>query len=550
MLGVLLPKRLESEQKSSSFAVDLLSSIGRNNFWDRGAITMQIHNKTTLCMIVLLLFVMSILYMLNVFKFQAAFMDLTADRVRALSAAIHGPIEASGRRFGSVGVQGMRGIVSRIRENNPMVESIHLFDVHGKNLYSSPEEAIGPIDFPFVLGMLESTDIRSYQTELDGDILSAFSILDDSKHMIGLGVVLFSKKDHNRRVAHFNRTLAWKYSIIFLVFSVISSVWISFALRGLSRYLKSIASSHDRIRRSEAAGENVCFIDTEGLPGDVSGHAMIRLENFDSRLCDIERNAADAMAALETLHVKASDPDISKENMTIPVYDNGQQERLASRLVRPLLVIMTGTLCCSCFVFAYVGFAESSSSLHLESPVYIYPDIDGGDVAGVVKTGIDERFASARIDNVIYDNFVIFVVAVLMASQIMTAMFMCYITGPIERLNTLINLQVAGNFSKYSKDCGTDAVGRVARHLSRTAEKIQVRFAERRRQFQAFSKTVPNPVDAVGRYYGLVGADPSSPIERASGISGCRFSFLPLPRSFKSPSCQYSYDSCMPHVRG
>ena len=89
---------------------------------------------------------------------------------------------------------------------------------------------------------------------------------------------------------------------------------------------------------------------------------------------------------------------------------------------------------------------------------------------------MDKGFTTHRLDNIIYDNIVILVIAVLVAFQVMTALFMYYITGPIERLNVLINLQARGDFSKYIMDPGRDSVGKVARYLSRFAKQINDRF--------------------------------------------------------------------------
>jgi hypothetical protein len=98
-----------------------------------------------------------------------------------------------------------------------------------------------------------------------------------------------------------------KSAIIFIVFSILASIGIMVAFRGLRKYVKRIKASHGGIRNSEATGQNVCFIDTNGLPAGASEKAFIRMDAFDDRLCIIERNIASAYKALDTLELPEPD---------------------------------------------------------------------------------------------------------------------------------------------------------------------------------------------------------------------------------------------------
>ncbi len=151
-----------------------------------------------------------------------------------------------------------------------------------------------------------------------------------------------------------------------------------------------------------------------------------------------------------------------------------------------------------------------------ESIIYRYPMKMGDQTNGFIQVGIDEDYVRSQLDSIIYDNVVIFIVAVLVAFQIMTALFLFYVTGPLERLNMLINLQVRGNFSKYIKTRGGDSVGKVARYLSLSAQQLNDCFRERRDQLKAASGEILRRLDDIGKRYGLSQAESPRPLIRAS----------------------------------
>jgi hypothetical protein len=119
------------------------------------------------------------------------------------------------------------------------------------------------------------------------------------------------------------------------------------------------------------------------------------------------------------------------------------------------------------------------------------------------SVAIDENYVRKQLDSMICDNFVIFIIAVLVAFQIATALFLYYVTRPIELLNMLINLQVKGDFGKYIITRGGDSVGKVTRYLSQTAKQLNDRLKVKREQAIAQSGSALQRIDAIGKRYGL-----------------------------------------------
>ena len=560
-------------------------------------------------MIVLLLFVMGLLFMLSSFKFQTVLTNLIANRLGATSPAIYESIEGAldlGLELGEI--QNTESVISWVQQNNPGIRSIDIFNIKGEILYSTEKQRVEQAAAPHILENLKTASGHFSQVELEASFLSAFKLLNNYNQRVGGGSILYSKDDYNAQVIKFNNSLLLKSAVIFIAFALLASLGIMVAFRGLRNYLKSIEASHDKIRDSEATGQNVCFIDINGLPAGASENALIRMDDFDERLCTIERNLATATAALDTIEMPEPEHSFDENQLKNDAsYD--QQPELASRMARPLIFIMMGTLFLASIVFAYISFTEftrylepelekkaqlialnidqdltkavavgipfeelvgvgeyldsiatefdevtylevqdsagetrfhsgqtKSTVSNLDTPkqlpdadsrlnatadrsksiIYGYPIKVGEKNSGTINVGIDEDFVRSQLDSIVYDNMVIFIVAVLVAFQIITALFLYYVTGPIERLNLLINLQVQGNFSQYIRTRGGDSVGKVARHLSLAAKGLNDHFRDRCDQLKAASGEVVRRLGNIGNRYSLSQTDSLNPLIRAS----------------------------------
>jgi MFS family permease len=560
-------------------------------------------------MIALLLLVMSLLYMLSYFKFQTMLTKLISNRLSATSPAIYESIESAidlGLGLGEI--RNTERVISWVQQKNPGILSIDIFNNNGTILYSTEKKRVKQSVAPQIFEILKTSEGHIFQSEADESFLSIFKLLNSYNQRVGGGLITYSKNDYNSQVMNFRNSLFLKTALGFIAFSIIASIAIMAAFRGLNKYLQSIETSHDKIRDSVATGENVCFIDTKGLPAEASEDALIRMDAFDDRLCLIERNIAAAASALGTL--KMPEPDQSGDEIT-GQNDISQDRKsgLASKMARPLILVMIGTLFVASIIFAYMSLVEFNRflapelkkkaqliALNIKQDIaravdfgipfeklvavdeyldlianefdevnyidvqdrsgrtlfqggqlkgdifklktsekspdterrlndarhqanslnYSYPiEIDDKNI-GSIDVGIDENFVRNQLHSIIYDNIVILLIAILIAFQIMTALFLYYVIGPIDRLNLLINLQVRGNFSKYIKIRGGDSVGKIARYLSQSAKKLNAQFREKRDQIKALSSETLGRIDHIGKRYGLLLSESPTPLIRAS----------------------------------
>lgn len=125
---------------------------------------------------------------------------------------------------------------------------------------------------------------------------------------------------------------------------------------------------------------------------------------------------------------------------------------------------------------------KQTSSLHADftelpqSLNYAFPIRDKGELLGFVDIGIDKGFVQRQLDDIVYDIVVILLVALLVAFEVMLALILLYVTGPMERLNLLMGLQAQGDFSRYLLTRARDPVGQVARYLSDGAKRLNERY--------------------------------------------------------------------------
>lgn len=107
---------------------------------------------------------------------------------------------------------------------------------------------------------------------------------------------------------------------------------------------------------------------------------------------------------------------------------------------------------------------------------YAFPVKQGSEVVGAVHIGIDRFFIERQLDDMVYDLLVILLLALLVAFEIMLAVILFYISGPIEQLGRLIDLYARGNFSNVLKSRTRDSIGRLTQHLSDSARNLHRRY--------------------------------------------------------------------------
>ncbi len=118
---------------------------------------------------------------------------------------------------------------------------------------------------------------------------------------------------------------------------------------------------------------------------------------------------------------------------------------------------------------------------------YPVPVVVDESLLGFIHIGIDKHFVQRQLKDIFYDIVVILIVALLVAFQVMMALILFYVTGPIERLHILLDLQAKGDFSKFLISRAGDSIGKIARYLSQGAQRLHEHFQALRVQLESIS---------------------------------------------------------------
>ena len=107
---------------------------------------------------------------------------------------------------------------------------------------------------------------------------------------------------------------------------------------------------------------------------------------------------------------------------------------------------------------------------------HIAPIVFDGVEIGSIHVGIDRQFVQRQLEDILFDIVVILVAAVLVTLEVMLALLLVYGTGPIQRLNLLLDQQSRGDFTHVLNMRMGDTVSRAARQLSNEARKLHSNF--------------------------------------------------------------------------
>ncbi|MEX6500997.1 MFS transporter [Pseudomonas zhanjiangensis] len=115
------------------------------------------------------------------------------------------------------------------------------------------------------------------------------------------------------------------------------------------------------------------------------------------------------------------------------------------------------------------------------SPSAVFPIAVAGKTIGAVVTGNDADYAARQFLDLVIDLVVVLLVIVLFCFELIVVMMSQSISGPLDRLLHLTELQAAGDFSKRLVVHGRGLIDRLGQRLSERAEQLNAAVAQRYR---------------------------------------------------------------------
>lgn len=109
--------------------------------------------------------------------------------------------------------------------------------------------------------------------------------------------------------------------------------------------------------------------------------------------------------------------------------------------------------------------------------VVAYPIKSDGEQIGYIIIDVDTGYIASEFENVLLDLGVVALVAILLAFEVLVVMMSVSLTAPFNRLQHLVTLQAAGDFSRRIESRGRHAVDLIGAFLSERAEALHRGFA-------------------------------------------------------------------------
>jgi len=154
-----------------------------------------------------------------------------------------------------------------------------------------------------------------------------------------------------------------------------------------------------------------------------------------------------------------------------------------------------------------------------------FPIVIDGERIGEILTETNPDYIARQFREVILDLGVVVLVITLFAFELIVVMMTLSVAGPMDRLQFLVNLQSAGDFSKRLMATGRNVIERLGMALSERAERINALFAAFVRaaaETQSSGRAITS-AEALGPDYRIFGQPPA--ILRFCSLSDVR---LPL----------------------
>jgi predicted MFS family arabinose efflux permease/HAMP domain-containing protein len=133
-----------------------------------------------------------------------------------------------------------------------------------------------------------------------------------------------------------------------------------------------------------------------------------------------------------------------------------------------------------------------------------YPINSDGEQIGYIIIDVDSGYIASEFESVLLDLIVVALVAILLAFEVLVVMMSVSLTGPFNRLQHLVTLQAAGDFSKRIEAGGKHAVDLLGPRLSERADLLHAAFARARATvLPGDGNEQPRSLEEIGARYNL-----------------------------------------------
>lgn len=444
-------------------------------------------------------------------------------------------------------------LLLRAKETDPLIKAVHLINPSGIVVDSTLAGDVEPMPREIVNAMLGSPDGR-WTAETDTDLISGFSILDETETPVGGVVALYPRVELETRSWAITQRIGLASVVLLAVFSGLSYLALNARMRGPVGELRRIErklddSDHNGMEGENDASQAIFFpalsdvLDRASATyrsvlsslGKTSPAAALASEPPVSFVgiaeTDLARNIARRLMPLVAAMVLGSaialayvaylgigesfSPEIAKRTQLIGTVANANIQRAVEAGV-PLDQLVGGKdyfddLTQNLPEISYLGILPGTPILEVGKKrsaadgVSEFPLVFDEKTIGVIVTETDPLYFAAQFRDMLLDLTVVLLVIVLFAFELIIVMMASSVTLPIDGLQYVAALQAASDFSKSLVFSGINVIGRLGRKISDRAIRLNAIFAaawQSAGSVQAAGETA-NHLESLGQQFKL-----------------------------------------------
>ncbi|MDX8449518.1 MFS transporter [Mesorhizobium captivum] len=488
--------------------------------------------RVWLALTVVLVIVVTILAVLVKLQHEAVYSQLVRQRLSVIAAATAAPFRSVSELGLTVAtVRNAQELLNRAWQTDPAISNIVLLDTAGEVVLSVPNAAV-PFSGRQMARAMDEGSNSQWGLETATALVSGATILDENDEPAAALAVIYPMNElrtHNRLVSSQIRLSALA---LLAGFSALAYVALRYRLRPAIRSLDDIASHAEDIAEDDsiltardfadfrailAAGTAKYRLATTNLaalieadravapPVELQGTDVISVP--DSPMAVTVSRRLTALIAVLVLGITVSlgtvayrsigesfAPELDKRTRLIGSIANDAIARTLKAGV-PLDMMVGGR---DFFTSLLRDFPEISyfalvtnrpilemgdrppttTSAMLQAGTVVPIVVDNKLVANVVVIK-NAGYLSREFHDLILDLLVVTLVTILLAVELVSVMTNHSLTGPLTRLDYILKLQAAGDFSRRITANGISAVDRLGQALSLRAERLAVMMAAR-----------------------------------------------------------------------
>ncbi|MBY4677092.1 MFS transporter [Marinobacterium arenosum] len=104
------------------------------------------------------------------------------------------------------------------------------------------------------------------------------------------------------------------------------------------------------------------------------------------------------------------------------------------------------------------------------------PLTDGGNSYGAVQVGLDTGYIRTQLTDVFFDIAIVLVAVLLVSFEVVMVLVMFYVSGPLQRSESILQRQAGGDFSVNDNLAGKGSIGSFIGQLNKDSQQLQQRF--------------------------------------------------------------------------